>query len=840
MTIPVLFPMLAPNAYLFFACPSGNSYTADANGLIYNVLPVDQAYLIGRGCSPVNPRDNTDATRDPTVTDDQTALYGPGSFWFNVSTTTPWWCTSGATGAAAWTQGALGLPNGMQAYVTPPSDEYPSIAVGYDLDWPMAWRGCVFGYLAAEGSGSAQTEAFGNFSTDTNLQQQPAKTPVLVAAGYSWEMLDHVAAFGERAGRGAWAYSGTFIGQQAGYFALTYAPVLVGKWAGYGAVGAQFNCIGYECGAYANSGGDATPTTLTSAITSTATGSVAVGSASAWAPGTLGYLNGTLIFEIDQEVLIGHYVDATHVSLDVRGAAGTTPQAHAAGAIFARAVPAAQNNYLGWQAGKYASGGNNDLHGHQAGYQGSFHDSSGFGYQALYVSVGYNLVDIGSRANQSVAGHDSVAVGSGATVQALGTPFTVTTGSGNRTFDISNAAGAPSQNIAIPTGTGAANGWTSGAIVNLLWSYSGTYAPVHLESTNTAYLFRYFNAGGGNEYLLPVNQVWYWNGSATSDANPGDDNPPVGGNNVASWPSPENPAVTLYQPVGTVTLTPIVAVNEATAIGSAATAPAQNAVAIGAGSNANNTNAVAVGQSAAAAGDHSSAFGTGAAASQSYAQAFGYASSVSGSSGVAVGANVTVAGSNSVGIGKSASAAGGDAVAIGASASAAGVDGTAIGYGSSAGYSNSTAIGYQAAATNSNSVTLGNGSISHIYAQVTSITAISDRRLKQDIHDSDLGLDFIAKLKPVSYRFRNEDKTRRYGFIAQDAIEALPAALRGMIFAGDRGLALLERGTDTERTWRMNYGELIAPLVRAVQELADDVASLRRDNADLRARLEKK
>jgi hypothetical protein len=38
----------------------------------------------------------------------------------------------------------------------------------------------------------------------------------------------------------------------------------------------------------------------------------------------------------------------------------------------------------------------------------------------------------------------------------------------------------------------------------------------------------------------------------------------------------------------------------------------------------------------------------------------------------------------------------------------------------------------------------------------------------------------------------------------------------------------------------MNYGELIAPLVRAVQELADDVAALKRDNADLRAKLEKK
>src|SRR6185437_5480655 len=103
-------------------------------------------------------------------------------------------------------------------YVTGLSNQYPSMAIGQLVSWPMAWRGTACGYEAAAGG----------FSTDTNLQQVPAVTPDLVAAGAPWELPDHVAAFGERAGRGAWSYSGTFLGQQAGYFAVSYARALGG------------------------------------------------------------------------------------------------------------------------------------------------------------------------------------------------------------------------------------------------------------------------------------------------------------------------------------------------------------------------------------------------------------------------------------------------------------------------------------------------------------------------------------------------------------------------------------------------------------------------------------
>jgi hypothetical protein len=153
-----------------------------------------------------------------------------------------------------------------------------------------------------------------------------------------------------------------------------------------------------------------------------------------------------------------------------------------------------------------------------------------------------------------------------------------------------------------------------------------------------------------------------------------------------------------------------------------------------------------------------------------------------------------------------------------------GANDTFVGYqaqANGAAYTNGTALGNGAILTCSNCMTLGNASIATIYAQVTSITAISDRRLKKDIQDLDLGLDFISKLHPVSYRFNNGDETLRYGFIAQELEQALPVSLQDMAESTkpEHGVALLQRQNDEMRTYRVTYGELFAPMVKAIQEL---------------------
>ena len=157
-------------------------------------------------------------------------------------------------------------------------------------------------------------------------------------------------------------------------------------------------------------------------------------------------------------------------------------------------------------------------------------------------------------------------------------------------------------------------------------------------------------------------------------------------------------------------------------------------------------------------------------------------------------------------------------------------------------YTNGTALGNGAVLTASNSIVLGNRLISRIFANVATITGISDRRRKKDIRalDTDLGLDFIEKLKPVSYRFNNGDETERYGFVAQDLEQALPASLHDTIERSEpeHGLALIERQNDQDRTYRVSYGELTAPIVKAIQELQQEIGAVRQQNVDLRQALE--
>ena len=87
----------------------------------------------------------------------------------------------------------------------------------------------------------------------------------------------------------------------------------------------------------------------------------------------------------------------------------------------------------------------------------------------------------------------------------------------------------------------------------------------------------------------------------------------------------------------------------------------------------------------------------------------------------------------------------------------------------------------------------------------------------------------------MSYRFNNGDETERYGFIAQDLEEALPAALYDRIEKSEpeHGLALIERQNDEDRTYRVSYGELFAPIVKSIQELQQEIMEARQQNADL-------
>ena len=169
-----------------------------------------------------------------------------------------------------------------------------------------------------------------------------------------------------------------------------------------------------------------------------------------------------------------------------------------------------------------------------------------------------------------------------------------------------------------------------------------------------------------------------------------------------------------------------------------------------------------------------------------------------------------------------------------------------IGYeahGSAATNTNEIVIGASAVGEGLNTVTLGNASIGAIYAEKTTITGISDRRHKKDIEDSDLGLDFIEKLRPVRFRLTNGDETLNYGFVAQDVEQALPKSLQDLIENSEpgHGLDMIVRDRNKERTYRMAYDDLFAPIVKSIQQHQQEIQQhhqeIAADKADLKQQI---
>ena len=99
------------------------------------------------------------------------------------------------------------------------------------------------------------------------------------------------------------------------------------------------------------------------------------------------------------------------------------------------------------------------------------------------------------------------------------------------------------------------------------------------------------------------------------------------------------------------------------------------------------------------------------------------------------------------------------------------------------------------------------------------LTESSDRKWKKDIVTSDLGLSFINKLKPVSYKRTNSTSGRtHYGFIAQEVEQALI----------DIGKTTKEFGgvTIDNEDYFLRFSQFIAPLTKAIQELSAKVSAL--------------
>jgi hypothetical protein len=143
--------------------------------------------------------------------------------------------------------------------------------------------------------------------------------------------------------------------------------------------------------------------------------------------------------------------------------------------------------------------------------------------------------------------------------------------------------------------------------------------------------------------------------------------------------------------------------------------------------------------------------------------------------------------------------------------------------------SNNIVIGYQARPSSnsvSNQITLGNNSISSLRCNVTSISGLSDERDKTNIENLPIGIDFINSLRPVKFEWDTRDESKvgveDFGFIAQEVMEAEDA-----INAHD-WLALTLR--DNEEKYELAPAKLVPILVKAIQDLSEEIKTLKNNN----------
>ena len=184
-------------------------------------------------------------------------------------------------------------------------------------------------------------------------------------------------------------------------------------------------------------------------------------------------------------------------------------------------------------------------------------------------------------------------------------------------------------------------------------------------------------------------------------------------------------------------------------------ASATNGTAVGRSAAATGTGTTALGNGATAEGLYSTALGNDATAEGIYSTALGTTAAATGTGTTALGNGAKAEGTYSTALGNDATAEGLYSTALGNDATAEGIYSTALGYESTANYLRTTALGCDAKVTGADQVQLG-GSTTTTYAY-GAVQDRSDKRDKIDVHNSDLGLAFIQKLRPVKFRWDYRD-----------------------------------------------------------------------------------
>jgi trimeric autotransporter adhesin len=148
----------------------------------------------------------------------------------------------------------------------------------------------------------------------------------------------------------------------------------------------------------------------------------------------------------------------------------------------------------------------------------------------------------------------------------------------------------------------------------------------------------------------------------------------------------------------------------------------------------------------------------------------------------------------------------------------------------SSSFSNSTGLGQGVLITASNQVRVGNTSVNSIGGQV-GWTTFSDERVKKDIREDIHGLDFIMRLRPVSYNYDPNSLYRLQTGIAKTGME-IDNPNTGVRFSGflaqeveqaaidaQYNFSGVDKPVNANTPYGIRYAEMVVPLVKAMQEM---------------------
>jgi len=174
--------------------------------------------------------------------------------------------------------------------------------------------------------------------------------------------------------------------------------------------------------------------------------------------------------------------------------------------------------------------------------------------------------------------------------------------------------------------------------------------------------------------------------------------------------------------------------------------------------------------------------------------------------------------------------------------------------------SNEICLGYEADGQGANYAVIGNASITRVYGAEDSGATFygagqnwSDKRMKEDVQNINIGLDFIKKLTPITYTnkqpsdyeqslkeklswynrkeprvIEDTEKARiRVGFLAQDVM----TSLKDLGFNENNAIVQVDEKTTQ---YSMDYSSFVVPLTKAIQELSAKVDTMQTEINNLK------